>query len=290
MVNLLNGKELSEQILQECKEKIDKMENKPKLLVISTGNDKPSQLYIENKRKACLKVGAEFQETRFVSLQGEQLLDKIKETILEYENTTAILVQLPVFGLDKKQTNELFYFMNKRQDVDCFSSRNVSKIFYGENNFLPCTVQGILDLLDKYNIEIEGKHTVVIGRSLIVGKPLSLALLNRNATVTICHSKTKDLEQITKTADILIVAIGKANFIDEFHLSPRVKVIIDVGINRDENNKLCGDCNFKEITNIDYWKYGEENYYITPVPGGVGALTVSSMIKNLVKLKEKENG
>ena len=168
-------------------------------------------------------------------------------------------------------------------DVDALGSERVIDIYSGKNDFLPCTVQGVIDLLDYYNVPIQGKNIVILGRSNIVGKPLALALLNRNATVTICHSKTENIKEITKNAEIIISAIGKPKTIDRSYISLKCKCIIDVGINRDSNNKVCGDCNFDDIVN--WWNSSQltEDRFITPVPGGVGPLTVMNLIKNTYK-------
>lgn len=212
------------------------------------------------------------------------------------------ILQLPI---DKKSKNDinLFERLSKhiwdyRLDADKFGYESVLNLYLGRNNskseidehnYLPCTVQGIIDLLDYYKIQVEGKHVVILGRSNIVGKPTALALLNKNATVTICHSKTENLKDITKSADIIISAIGKPKFVTTDFISEKTEAIIDVGINRDENNKLCGDCDYDNI--IEYWNNlnSDKTKYITPVPGGVGPLTVLNLMKNVISLHKFHN-
>lgn len=212
------------------------------------------------------------------------------------------ILQLPI---DEKSKNDINLFerlskhiWNYRLDADKFGYESVLNLYLGRNNskseidehnYLPCTVQGIIDLLDYYKIQVEGKHVVILGRSNIVGKPTALALLNKNATVTICHSKTENLKNITKSADIIISAIGKPKFVTTDFISEKTEAIIDVGINRDENNKLCGDCDYDNI--IEYWNNlnSDKTKYITPVPGGVGPLTVLNLMKNVISLHKFHN-
>ena len=304
MIKIMDGKATSNKILEEESIKISKLPFKPKLVVISVGDDQASKVYIRNKRRACDKVNIEFEEIHINNegLSSEDLFEKLKTIVIELNNdlsVNGILIQKPIIGLDKDHEEELFLAINPAKDVDVFNLSNIIKIYQGKNELLPCTPKGILTLLDEYKINVEGKNVVIIGRSNIVGKPLSLALLNKNATVTICHSKTKDLKEITKNADILITAIGKPKMIDHSYITLKCKCIIDVGMNRDENNKLCGDCNFKDITNwwdfkdmINWWNSFQlnEKRYITPVPGGVGPMTVASLIQNVLQLCKKDKG
>ena len=227
--------------------------NKPKLVVVKANNDKASDIYINNKRKFCEDVGMEFE-----------------------------LKTIPINDTSE-QEQSLFNSISKRMDVDALGSERVIDIYSGKNDFLPCTVQGVIDLLDYYNVPIQGKNIVILGRSNIVGKPLALALLNRNATVTICHSKTENIKEITRNAEIIISAIGKPKMINRSYISLKCRCIIDVGINRNSDNKICGDCDFDDI--VDWWNGSQltEDRFITPVPGGVGPLTVMNLIKNTYK-------
>ena len=200
-----------------------------------------------------------------------------------------MLIQKPIFGLSKQYEQQLFLNINPNKDVDVFNIENEAQIYKGNHILLPCTPQGILTLLDEYKIDIEGKNVVVIGRSDIVGKPTALALLNRNANVTICHSKTniKDLMFYTANANIIVSAVGKPKFINSKYITSNCECIIDVGMNRDKNGKLCGDIDYDDVVNyLDIFSK-EKDRYITPVPGGVGPMTVASLIQNVVKLSMK---
>lgn len=257
----------------------------PKLVVVQANNSVASDVYIRNKRKCCEDVGMQFECKQLDTsrLSKAELISKLYDIINvgnSDRNINGIIIQKPIDLISNDDEKLLFSSINVIKDVDCFGKSSVYEIYSGNNNNLPCTVQGVLDILDYYKINIEGKHIVILGRSNIVGKPLALALLNRNATITICHSKTENLEEFTKQADILVSAIGKPKFIKEQHLSLRTKVVIDVGINRDDNDKLCGDCDFDNI--ITYWEHSpiSEDRYITPVPKGIGPLTVLNLVKN----------
>ena len=295
-MNIINGKEISKNIINELKEKCDTFKQNdifPKLVVISTTDDSASKIYIKNKKKSAEEIGILFEEIH-IDAKNEvklfrTLLDKI--SILNHDNTvTGILVQKPT-GLTLRHENIIFSSIYPEKDVDGFSPINEYKLY--ENDYskilIPCTVQGIIELLERSKIELEGKHIVIIGRSNIVGKPLALALLNKNATVTVCHSKTKDLKKITRTSDILISATGKLKMIDHTYAGENTTVFIDVGINKDENGKLCGDMDFEKINNLltdrtDYpYGYDAKEKYITPVPGGVGPMTVAMLMSNVLK-------
>lgn len=287
MIKLLNGKVLSEKIYSNIKEEVDKLNRKPRLVVISVGNDSASQVYIRNKKKACEKVGMTFEHiqidnSKFKGMKETmmQVLAMQIQTLNEDEEVDGILIQKPMLGLEKDDENLITSLIDPMKDVDGFSPANISELYEGNNDMISCTPQGIIDLLDSENIEIEGKEAVIIGRSTIVGKPLALALLNRNATVTICHSKTENLKEVTRRADILISAVGKAKMIDFSYIGNKCRVIIDVGMNRDENGKLCGDVDFKDVENSHFNTY--YTTYITPVPGGVGPMTVASLIQNVL--------
>lgn len=253
----------------------------PKLTVIQANNDKASDTYIKNKRKCCEDVGMQFELVKInTDISTDLLYNRILEEITNQHDANGIIVQKPIDKLNTQQEQNIFNAIMPQKDVDALGKDKTFELYLNNSDYLPCTVQGVIDILDYYKIPIEGKHVVIVGRSNIVGKPLALALLNRNATVTMCHSKTENLEEYTKQADILICAVGKAKFIKEQHLSLRTKVVIDVGINRDENNKLCGDCDFDNIMN--YWEHSPifDDRYITPVPKGIGPLTVLNLIKN----------
>lgn len=277
MAQILDGKKLRDKILEELKLKVDKFEKKPTLVVILVGENPASKIYVNNKKKTAEKLGINSEVINYPSnITEQELLNKIDE-LNNDKNVTAILVQLPLPEHISKEN-----IMNKIspvKDVDGFTPYNFGKLFSGETpSVYPCTPKGILLLLDEYGIELNGQHVVVVGRSNIVGRPLSQMLLNRNATVTVCHSHTKNLAQITKTADILISAVGK-NIIEGEMLKSDC-VVVDVGIFKDENGKTRGDVDFENASKIAS--------YITPVPGGVGPMTIASLMLNTVELFEKE--
>lgn len=246
-----------------------------KLTILQVGDNPASNTYVRNKQRACDEVGIESDVIKLGIEEYErcQLLPKY----LKENNADGIMLQLPLpKGWDEH------YFTNlipQKQDADCLTTASLGE-FYASNNpdIAPCTAQGIIDLLDYYNLPIEGKHAVVVGRSNIVGKPIAHLLTCRNATVTVCHSKTPNLSEYTKQADILVVAIGKPKYITADMVKDDA-VVIDVGINRDENGKLCGDVDFEQVAPIVS--------AITPVPGGVGPMTVAELLKNTVKLYNK---
>lgn len=294
MIKIMDGKATSNKILEEESIKISKLSFKPKLVVISVGDDQASKVYIRNKRRACDKVNIEFEEIHIDNegLSSEDLFEKLKTIVIELNNdfsVDGVLIQKPIFGLSKQHEQQLFLNINPNKDVDVFNIENEAQIYKGNHILLPCTPQGILTLLDEYKIDIEGKNVVVIGRSDIVGKPTALALLNKNANVTICHSKTniKDLMFYTANANIIVSAVGKPKFINSKYITSNCECIIDVGMNRDKNGKLCGDIDYDDVVNyLDIFSK-EKDRYITPVPGGVGPMTVASLIQNVVKLSMK---
>ena len=294
MIKIMDGKATSNKILEEESIKISKLSFKPKLVVISVGDDQASKVYIRNKRRACDKVNIEFEEIHINNegLSSEDLFEKLKTIVIELNNDFSVdgmLIQKPIFGLSKQHEQQLFLNINPNKDVDVFNIENEAQIYKGNHILLPCTPQGILTLLNEYKIDIEGKNVVVIGRSDIVGKPTALALLNRNANITICHSKTniKDLMFYTANANIIISAVGKPKFINSKYITSNCECIIDVGMNRDKNGKLCGDIDYDDVVNyLDVFSK-EKDRYITPVPGGVGPMTVASLIQNVVKLSMK---
>ena len=275
MAEILDGKMLAKKIKEDLRKEVEELNQNgifPKLAVIMVGNDPASKVYVRNKSIACGEVGIEYEEylldedTTMEELLG--LIDKLNKD----KSVNGILLQSPIpKGLD---INEAFKTIAPEKDVDGFNPCNVGKLCLGQDAFVSCTPYGIIKLLEEYGIEIEGKDAVVVGRSNIVGKPMMQCLLNKNATVTICHSKTIKLDRVTKKADILVVAIGKPNFITK-DMVKEGAIVIDVGINRAENGKLHGDVDYDEVSKVAS--------YITPVPGGVGPMTIAMLMHNIVK-------
>ena len=280
MAQIIDGKELAKNIRLKLKDEVEELKNadiNPKLAVIMVGDDKASKVYVKNKSKACEDVGIEYEEYILpANTKMEELLELI-EKLNNDETVHGILVQSPLpKGLD---ANEAFRTISPKKDVDGFNPINVGKLSLNQDCFVSCTPYGIIKMLEAYNIEIEGAHAVIIGRSNIVGKPLAQCLLNKNATVTICHSRTKNLKELTKQADILIAAIGKAKFVTEDMVKDGATVI-DVGINRMDDGKLLGDTDFENIK--------DKVSYITPVPGGVGPMTIAMLMHNVVKAAKQQ--
>lgn len=276
MAIILDGKMLRDKIFESLKAKLDKMQQKPTLAVILVGENPASQIYVRNKKKTAEKLGINSLSIEYPSdISEEELLNKIKELNAD-EKVTAILVQLPLPAHINK--NRIIDAILPQKDVDGLTPYNLGKLFSGEEPYVyPCTPKGILLLLDEYNIKLEGKNIVVVGRSNLVGKPVAQMLLKRNATVTMCHSHTKNLSEITKTADIIVSAVGK-KVIGEKMLKSDC-VVIDVGIFRDENGKISGDVDFENVS--------KTAAYISPVPGGVGPMTIASLMLNTVELAEE---
>lgn len=275
MTIIMDGKALASKTREELKQKVDELNSKgifPKLAVIMVGEDPGSKIYVRNKSKACEEVGIEFEEHLLnADIKMEELLNLI-DNLNNREDIHGILLQSPIPShLD---INLAFRSIKPEKDVDGFNPVNVGKLCLNQDCFVSCTPFGILKMLEEYNIEIEGKHAVIIGRSNIVGKPMLQCLLNKNATVTVCHSKTKNLKEITKQADILVCAIGKPKFVTEDMVKENA-VVIDVGINRNEEGKVCGDVDFENVS--------KKASYITPVPGGVGPMTIAMLMNNIVK-------
>ena len=280
MAQIIDGKELAKNIRLKLKDEVIELKNadiNPKLAVIMVGDDKASKVYVKNKSKACEDVGIEYEEYILpANTKMEELLELI-EKLNNDETVHGILVQSPLpKGLD---ANEAFRKISPKKDVDGFNPINVGKLSLNQDCFVSCTPYGIIKMLEAYNIEIEGAHAVIIGRSNIVGKPLAQCLLNKNATVTICHSRTKNLKELTKQADILIAAIGKAKFVTE-DMVKNGATVIDVGINRMDDGKLLGDTDFENIK--------DKVSYITPVPGGVGPMTIAMLMHNVVKAAKQQ--
>lgn len=278
---IIDGKKISESVLEGVKKDAEKLNGKgiiPGLAVIMVGNNPASKTYVRNKKMACEKAGIKSEEYLLPENASEKeilnLIDKLNAT----KEVSGILVQLPLPShLDSKTICER---ISPLKDVDAFTSKNIGDLFKGDAKFLPCTPAGVIEILKHENINLAGKHCVIIGRSNIVGKPLALLLIQNDATVTVCHSKTKNLEEICKLADIVICAVGKEKFLKKEMVKPGA-VVIDVGINRDENGKLCGDADFENLEPICS--------KITPVPGGVGPMTVAMLVKNAAKAAEIQN-
>ncbi len=275
MTVIMDGKKLRDKILEELKIKLANLPWVPKLVVISVGDDPASKIYVNNKKKYAEKIGI---EAVILKLPEDVTTDALLTRIDALNNdpaVTAILVQLPLPVHINKL--DILSAISPKKDVDGFTPYNSGLLFSGAKPYAyPATPRGILRLLDEYNIELDGKHVVVVGRSNIVGKPLAQMMLNRNATVTVCHSHTKNLAEITKTADILVSAAG-GKIIEDNMLKSNC-VVIDVGIFRDDNGKLRGDVNFETVSKIAS--------HITPVPGGVGPMTIASLMLNTVDLLE----
>ena len=281
MAVLIDGKLVSEKTRENIKSEVERLKNEfnktPGLAVIVVGDDPASAVYVRNKHKACLAVGMNSYQIEFpASITQYELICKIEELNAD-PSVDGILVQLPLPAHISEVA--VTKAISPEKDVDAFHSENVGKIMIGKYDFLPCTPAGIVRLLDFYNISVEGKSCVVIGRSNIVGKPMALLLLERNGTVTVCHSKTKNLKEITKAADIIIVAIGKPRFLTADMVKPGA-VIVDVGINRGDDGKLVGDVDFAAVSDIAS--------YITPVPGGVGPMTITMLLENTLTAAKKD--
>ncbi len=280
MAKLIDGKKISQEIKDELKEKVAALKAEGKtgaLAVIQVGEDPASSVYVRNKKNACAYIGIESLAYELPESTTEEELLKLIEELNEKEKVRGILVQLPLPSHICE--DKVIQAISPEKDVDGFHPQSVGAMTIGEKGFLSCTPSGIIQLLKRSGVEIEGKHCVVIGRSNIVGKPMALLMLRENATVTIAHSRTKNLPELCKQADILIVAIGKPRFIGAEYVKEGA-VVIDVGIHRDENNKLCGDVKFDEVEPIAS--------AITPVPGGVGPMTIAMLMSNCVQSIEEE--
>ncbi len=271
MAQIIDGKKTSTMILENLKEEIKNKPITPCLAVVLVGNDKASSVYVNSKKKKCNELGIKSISHELPAETSEDELLSLIDELNKDKGVHGILVQLPL----PKHINEKLVInkIDEKKDVDCFHPINVGLLNLGQGVFKPCTPYGIIKLLETYNIDLEGKHCVVIGRSNIVGKPLVPLLLEKNATVTVCHSRTKNLNEITKQADVLISAVGRINMVTK-DMVKEDAVVIDVGINRDENNKLCGDVDFENVK--------EKASFITPVPGGVGPMTIAMLMNNCV--------
>lgn len=282
MANIISGKEVSANVRESVKNETAQLKEKgivPGLAVVIVGDDPASRVYVNNKKKACAEVGFVSEEYALpAETTQEELLTLVKE-LNEKDSINGILVQLPLpKHLDEKAVIEA---INPKKDVDAFHASNVGKIMIGDYHFLPCTPAGVMELIHSTGVDVCGKSCVVIGRSNIVGKPMAMLLLHENGTVTITHSKTKNLKEICKNADILVAAVGKAKFVTG-DMIKNGAVVIDVGMNRDQNGKLCGDVDFDSVE--------PKASFITPVPGGVGPMTIAMLMKNTLMAAKLQNG
>lgn len=277
---IINGKEIGQEIRTGVATRVQALKEKgitPGLAVILVGDNPASKTYVANKQKSCEQIGMYSELVKLPEEISEQaLLEKIRE-LNERASIHGILVQLPL----PKHINEdkVIQTISPEKDVDGFSPISVGKMMLGQDTYLPCTPYGVMKMLEHAGIDVAGKHAVIVGRSHIVGKPMGQLLLQKDATVTYTHSKTPDLPSFTKQADILIAAVGRANFITSEHIKEGA-VVIDVGINRNEDNRLCGDVDFDDVQGIAS--------HITPVPGGVGPMTITMLLENTVQAAEKE--
>ena len=278
MAQIIDGKAVSAAIKEQVRDEIARDNIKAGLAVVIVGNDPASRVYVNNKKKACEFCGIKsFEYALPEETTMEQLLELI-DTLNADKNVNGILVQLPLpKQLDEKAVIER---ISPKKDVDAFHETNVGKIMIGNYSFLPCTPAGCMELIHSTGVDVAGKECVVIGRSNIVGKPMAMLLLHENGTVTVCHSKTKNLAEVCRRADILVAAVGKPNFVTA-DMVKEGAVVIDVGINRLENGKLCGDVKFDEVS--------EKASFITPVPGGVGPMTIATLMKNTLTAAKIQN-
>lgn len=280
---IISGKEISVKIKDQLKKEVESIKKNysrlPKLVVILIGDNQASQTYVRNKERGCAYIGIESEVLRYDdSFSESNLLEEINR--LNNDNSVdGILVQLPL----PEHINEekILNTIDPDKDVDGFHPQNVAKLFLGQHSLVPCTPKGMLVLLEEINYDLKGKEVVIVGRSNIVGKPASLLCLQKDATVTIAHSKTKDLKKVCSRADVLIAAIGKAKFFNHEYVKDDA-VVLDVGINRDENNKLCGDVDFDDVK--------DRVKAITPVPGGIGPMTITMLMQNTLEAFYKRNG
>ncbi len=274
MAQIIDGKVISQIIKNELRLQVQDLQSKGKkctLVVIQVGNDPASSVYVANKKKACEYIGISSRSYELPEETPEQQLLELIDELNNDAGVHGILCQLPL----PKHINEkrVINRISPQKDVDGFHPQNVGALMIGEQGFVSCTPAGIIELLKRSDVEIEGRHCVIIGRSNIVGKPMAMLMLRENATVTVCHSKTKDLQNICRQADILIVAMGKPKYITRDYIKEGA-VVIDVGIHRDASNKLCGDVDYKDVEPVCS--------AITPVPGGVGPMTICMLMKNCI--------
>ena len=282
MAKIIDGKAVSASVKEAGAKEVAALKEQGVsvgLAVVIVGDDPASRVYVNNKKKACGACGIEsFEYALPGDTAEEELLDRVEKLNADPE-VNGILVQLPL----PRQIDEhkVIAAISPKKDVDAFHAVNVGKIMIGDFDFLPCTPAGCMDLIDSTGVSVEGKRCVVIGRSNIVGKPMAMLLLHRNGTVTICHSRTKNLKEICREADILVAAVGRANFVTA-DMVKEGAVVIDVGMNRLENGKLCGDVDFEAVSPVAGW--------ITPVPGGVGPMTIATLMRNTLTAARLQNG
>ncbi len=280
-MKIIDGKSTAFETCEKVRLSVDSLLKngvEPCLAVIIVGDDPASRVYVNNKKKKCAVVGIKSLEFALPAQTTQRELLELIEQLNQNSLVNGILCQLPLpEHIDEKAVIEA---INPQKDVDCFCDVNVGKLWTGNAVFLPCTPAGIMEMLRQYNIEVSGKNCVIVGRSNIVGKPLAALMLQNNATVTVCHSKTGNLASVCRSADILVAAVGKAKFITADMVRENA-VVIDVGINRDENGKLCGDVDFDAVK--------DKASFITPVPGGCGPMTIAMLMQNTVKACEIQN-
>lgn len=280
MATIIDGKLLAKKIRESLKVECDKLKLEginPKLGVIMVGDNPASKVYVRNKSKACTDVGIDYQEYLLPKETTQEELIHLIKNLNQDNETNGILLQSPLpMHLN---INEAFKAITYMKDVDGFTPSSVGKLCIGEDTFISCTPHGVMKMFEEYNIDLAGKDVVILGRSNIVGKPLIQCCLQKNATVTVCHSKTKNLKEHTKKADIIISAIGQAKFVKADMIKDGA-VVIDVGINRDENGKITGDVDFESVE--------KKASYITPVPGGVGPVTIAMLMNNVIKATKEQ--
>ena len=282
-MQIIDGKKVSAEVKSKVKKQTEELIARhgitPGLAVVIVGDDPASRVYVNNKKKACEAVGFKSEEYALPAETSQEELLELVNTLNGKKDINGILVQLPLpKHLDDKS---VIAAISSEKDVDAFHAVNVGKIMLGEYDFLPCTPAGVMEMLHHYEIPVEGKECVVIGRSNIVGKPMAMLLLHENGTVTICHSRTKNLREVCARADILVAAVGIPKFVKADMVKDGA-VVIDVGMDRDENGKLCGDVDFENVK--------DKCSFITPVPGGVGPMTIATLMKNTLKACKLQNG
>lgn len=281
MATIIDGKELAKKIRENLKIECDELKKQgilPKLAVIMVGNNPASKVYVRNKSRACNEVGIEYEEYLLEETTTQKELNDLIQKLNENKDISGILLQSPI--PNHLDINQAFKAISYRKDVDGFTPSSVGKLTIGEDTFISCTPYGVIKMFEEYEIDLTGKDVVIVGRSNIVGKPLAQCCLAKNATVTVCHSRTNNLKEHTRRADIIIAAIGKAKFITA-DMVKKGAVVIDVGINRNEEGKLVGDVDFENVEKVAS--------YITPVPGGVGPMTIAMLMNNVIKAAKEQN-
>ena len=281
MTEIIDGKGLAKKIRENLKKDVDELRKEgiiPKFAVILVGEDPASKIYVRNKNKACVEIGIEYEEHVLKQDTTMEELLRLIDKLNKDKSINGILLQSPL--PQHLDINEALKQIDYKKDVDGFNPVNVGKLSLGQDCFVSCTPYGIIRMLEEYKIPTEGKNAVIIGRSNIVGKPLIQCLLSKNATVTVCHSKTQNIEEITKNSDIIIAAMGKPKFL-KGNMVKQGATVIDVGINRMENGKIVGDVDFEEVS--------KKTSYITPVPGGVGPMTIAMLMNDIVKATKEQN-